>query len=55
LIGQDGIIEILSEYINNFSDEEFDVWTKYIISSCEDESIIGYSNHGMFICKKISE
>lgn len=54
LIGQDGISEILSEYINNFSDEEFDVWLKYIISSCEDESIIGYSSHVMFICKKIS-
>lgn len=52
LVAQDGISEILSEYINHFTDEEFDMWMKYIISSSEDESIIGYSSHIMYICKK---
>lgn len=52
LVGQDGISEILSEHINNFTDEEYEMWIKYILSSCEDESIIGYSSHVMYICQK---
>ena len=52
LVAQDGISEILSEHINNFTDEEYEMWVKYILNSSEDPSIMGYSSHVLYICQK---
>lgn len=52
LVGQDGLSLTFKNQINEFNDEEYNVWIKYIESSCEDESIIGYSNHVLFIGRK---
>ena len=52
MVGQDGLSQTFKNQINDFTNEEYNMWIKYIEKSCEDESIIGYSNHVLFIGKK---
>lgn len=51
-VATDGISKIIQEKINNLSEEEFDVWVKYHLSTCEREDLQGYSNHMLYICRK---
>lgn len=51
-IATDGITNLISEKINNLTDEEFKVWTKYQLSVCEREDLQGYSCHMLYICRK---
>lgn len=52
-IAVDGIAEHLSDKINALTDEEFKVWIRYHLSTCEREDLQGYSNHMLYICKKL--
>lgn len=38
--------------IDSLSKEEFEVWMRYHLSTCEREELQGYSNHMLYICKK---
>lgn len=51
-VATDGIANIMSDKINNLSEEEFKVWLKYQLSICEREDLQGYSCHMLYICKK---
>ncbi len=51
-VATDGISKVVQEKINDLSQEEFEVWTKYELSVCEREDLQGYSNHMLYICKK---
>ena len=51
-VATDGIARIISDKINNLSEEEFKVWVKYQLSICEREDLQGYSCHMLYICKK---
>lgn len=51
-MGSDGISEILSKKINNFNDKEFQLWMKYHFETCENPTLIGYSQHGLYIGSK---
>lgn len=51
-IAVDGIANIISDKLNNLSEEEFKVWVKYQLSICEREDLQGYSCHMLYICKK---
>ena len=51
-IATDGIANIISEKINNLSEEEFKIWVKYQLSICEREDLQGFSCHMLYICKK---
>jgi len=51
-IATDGISHHVDEKINKLTDEEFEVWIKYHLSTCEREDLQGYSNHMLYICKK---
>ena len=57
-------ITVGTNYINNqigldikkadeLTDEEFAVWMKYHFSTCEREELQGYSNHLLYICRKV--
>lgn len=48
-IATDGIGYILSSKINSSSDEEFEKWLQYHFSTCEDENLLGYSLHCLYI------
>jgi len=51
-VATDGIARMIKDKINNLSEEEFKVWTKYQLSVCEREDLQGYSCHMLYICKK---
>lgn len=48
----DGLGRLLPEKVNNLSDEEFEVYKNYHFKSCREESIVGYSNHALYIGRK---
>lgn len=51
-IATDGLAHHLKEKIDSLSDEEFNIWLNYHLSTCEREDLQGYSNHVLYICKK---
>ena len=51
-VADDGMAHHVDEKINKLTDEEFAVWIKYHLSTCEREDLQGYSNHMLYICKK---
>ncbi|WP_291580324.1 class I SAM-dependent methyltransferase [Clostridium sp. UBA6640] len=48
----DGICSLLRDPIDELNDEEYNVWTNYMISSCREKSLLGMSNHGLLVCRK---
>lgn len=51
-VATDGIVNIMSDKINNLTEDEYKVWVKYQLSVCEREDLQGYSCHMLYICKK---
>lgn len=51
-IATDGIGILLREMVDSFSDEEFEVWLNYHMQTCKELSLLGYSNHGLYICRE---
>ena len=52
-VATDGMTRHMREQIEELSEEEFDMWMKYHLSTCEREELQGYSNHLIFICRKL--
>ena len=53
-VAADGLAELMSERINRFTAEEFQVWMRYHFKTCEKPSFLGHSNHNLFIARKNS-
>jgi ubiquinone/menaquinone biosynthesis C-methylase UbiE len=51
-VGVDGITKLIREKINNLSEEEYKMWLKYLLATCEREDLQGYSGHVLYICRK---
>lgn len=51
-VATDGMAHHMKEEIDELSDEEFEVWMRYHLSTCEREDLQGYSNHMLYICRK---
>jgi ubiquinone/menaquinone biosynthesis C-methylase UbiE len=51
-VGTDGISVILNDMVNELSDEKYEGWMKYHLKICGEPSILGYSNHGLYVCRK---
>lgn len=51
-LATDGMAHHLKEKIDSLTEEEFKVWMRYHLASCEREDLQGYSNHMLYICKK---
>ena len=52
-IGVDGLAYNLANKLNAASDENFQKYMEYHYATCEDESIIGTSVHGLWIGRKL--
>ncbi len=52
-IATDGMAQHMMEQIDELTDEEFAVWMKYHLSTCEREELQGYSNHLLYIARKV--
>lgn len=51
-IGVDGLVYNLASNLNAATDENFQKYMKYHYATCEDESIIGTSVHGLWVGRK---
>lgn len=51
-IATDGLSPMLRDSIDKLNEEEFGAWTQYHLSTCEEKSILGVSNHGLFVGQK---
>jgi len=51
-VATDGLSYNLKEYVNDLSDEEFDIWFDYHLKNCERKDLQGYSTHMLYIGKK---
>lgn len=51
-IAQDGLGRLRAEDVNALPQEEFTQWCEFHIRTCEEPSILGVSNHGLFIGRK---
>ncbi len=51
-VAQDGVGRLLAEDVNSMRSEEFKLWAEYHVRTCEEPSILGISNHGLFIGRK---
>lgn len=52
IIAQDGFTDYIRKYINDLSEEEFDLYIKYHLSVCERKELLGSSSHVLDILKK---
>ena len=52
-VATDGFSHHVKGIIDELSNEEFDMWMRYHLSTCEREDLQGYSNHMLYICRKL--
>lgn len=51
-IATDGISDILRLRVNEFNEEEFDLWMNYHLETCDNPNLMGYTQHGLYIGRK---
>ena len=52
IIGVDGLTDYIRPFINNLSEEEFEVYKQYILSISSRQDLIGASSHTLDILRK---
>jgi hypothetical protein len=51
-IASDGIGIMLGDMVEGMTQEEYEVWLDYHFKTCKEPSLLGCSNHGLYICRK---
>jgi len=51
-IATDGYVRFIGQEINQLSENQYQAWLKYHLSTCSEPSLLGSSNHGLVIAKK---
>jgi len=51
-VGTDGVTYLLNRRKQELSEIEFGYLLEYNLSTCENQSLLGYSLHGLFIGRK---
>lgn len=51
-VAQDGIGRMQADEVNSMRPAYFEKWTDYHLRTCEEPSILGISNHGLYIGRK---
>ena len=52
-IATDGLKFVIRDTVNEFSDGEFDRWMNYHYKTCEVRSLLGYSEHCLYVGRKL--
>ena len=52
-IATDGMKFIIGDVVNELNEDGFNKWMKFHLSTCEDVSILGSSEHGLIIARKL--
>ena len=51
-VATDGLSHHLKDRINALTEEEFAMWIKYHLATCERQDLQGYSSHMLYICRR---
>lgn len=51
-IATDGIGHIMTQIINNYSENEYQKWLAHHLSTCTKDMLLGHSLHCLHICRK---
>ncbi len=52
-VATDGMKFAVADTVNNLSEEAFEKWLEFHYSSCEDRTVLGASEHGLIIARKL--
>ena len=52
-IATDGMSIFLRDKINLMNQDEFEIWCEYHYATCREKSILGISNHGLIVGRKV--
>jgi len=52
-VATDGMKFIIGDVVNELDEDRFNKWMKFHLSTCEDSSILGSSEHGLIIARKL--
>ena len=52
-IGTDGVTYLSGKRAKELNETEFKYWLNYHLKTCENESLLGYSLHGLYIGRKL--
>jgi len=52
-VATDGMKFIIGDVVNELDEDGFNKWMNFHLSSCEDSSILGSSEHGLIIARKL--
>lgn len=53
-VATDGFNRYISSGVNSFTPEQYKTWLRYHLKVCDEPSLLGSSNHGLLLAKKIS-
>lgn len=51
-VATDGLSHHIRDRIDALPEEEFEIWVRYHLSTCERIDLQGYSNHMLYICRR---
>lgn len=52
VVATDGISELVKANVNSFSEQEFEIWKKYLLKTCTNPYQLDYSEHVLYIARK---
>ena len=52
-VATDGMKFIIGDVVNHLTEKKFNQWMDFHLKTCEDRSILGSSEHGLIIARKI--
>lgn len=52
-LATDGMKFVISVVVNELTNEKFKRWMEFHLRTCEDKSILGSSEHGLIIARKL--
>jgi len=51
-VATDGIGYIIKDLVNGFNEHEYGFWLNHHFETCREWSLMGYSLHGLYVCRK---
>lgn len=52
-VATDGMKFVIRDTVDSFNDSEFERWMNIHYQICEVKSLLGYSEHGLYIGRKV--
>lgn len=52
-VATDGFGRYISSGVNKFTPEQYKTWLSYHLKTCDEPSLLGSSNHGLMIARKV--